>query len=89
MRTHEHIIGQTTIKHWADSHETSDEVAEAILWIAIDIIDAQRIWEDPTEQEFLAVWERATKNGRIDDDILWWGDTTLYSIHRDFIENVR
>lgn len=64
--------------HFADSHETSEEIVEAIAWLARDNeAEAERIWHDPTDEEKLAIWERATKNGMIDDESLFWGEWTL------------
>jgi len=78
-------IDENTTAAWARSHETNIEIAEAIIWIAKTWDNAENIWEAlPDERTFIAIWERATKNGTIEDDTLWWGDTTLYSIRRDY-----
>ena len=66
---------------FANSHETSEEIVEAIVWLAQDNGDkAERIWQEPTDEEKLAIWQRATKNGSIDDEDLFWGESTLASI---------
>jgi hypothetical protein len=62
----------------AASRETDQSVMEAILYVADgDEAEAARIWQDPTEAEWLAIWERATKNGLIDGDSLQWGEAAL------------
>jgi len=70
----------TELEGWADSRGTSIEIAEAIHSIADDDADASRIWEAPADYEITAIWERATKNGLINDDGLWWGTDSLHAI---------
>lgn len=61
----------------ADSRETSPEILSAILWLAGgDERVADRVWEDPTDAEALAVWERVTKNGLIPSTEFCWGRDT-------------
>jgi len=58
----------------AASRETSVELIEAIYFVAgKNESEAVRIWEDPTDVELLAVWERVTKNGLIAADEFCWG----------------
>lgn len=58
----------------ADCRETSDEIMEAIAWLADgDFKRAVRIWEDPTDEEWLAIWERVTKNGLHPANEFFWG----------------
>lgn len=58
----------------ADSRETSDEIMEAIAWLASgNFKRAVRIWEDPTEEERLAIWEYVTKNGLHPANGFFWG----------------
>lgn len=57
----------------ANSRETSVELMEAILYVAGSEEAAARLWEEPTEAEALAVWERVTKNGLIDSTDFDWG----------------
>ena len=58
----------------ANSRETSPEIMEACLWLARDDEDAAvRIWEDPTEPELLAIWERVTNNGLIPSEDFCFG----------------
>ena len=58
----------------ADSRETSIELMASILAVA-DGNEAQavRIWEDPSEAEMLAIWERVTQNGFHDASEYCWG----------------
>lgn len=58
----------------ADSRETSKEIMEAIMFVAGgDSSEAVRIWEEPTEAELLAIWERVTQNGLHDASEYCWG----------------
>lgn len=57
----------------AASRETSRELMEAILAVAGDESRAVRVWDEPTEAEALAIWERVTKNGLVDSDEFVWG----------------
>lgn len=60
------------VEEWASTRETSPEVAEAIFYIAADEEDADAILEDPSEDEVLTIYERATKT--VDgDDLVWSG----------------
>lgn len=59
----------------ADSRETSAEIMGAIDWLSTSEKDAERIWASPTNEEMLAIWERATNNGNVDSDELYWGDS--------------
>lgn len=64
----------TTFIESAASRETSVELMEAIYFVAgRNDADAVRVWEDPTEAELLAIWERATKNGLVSADEFCWG----------------
>ena len=44
----------------SESRETSVELMEAILYVAGSEDAAERVWEDPTAAEALAIWERVT-----------------------------
>lgn len=57
----------------ADSRETSIEVMEAIRAVAGSDEAAVRVWEDPSYEEALAVWERVTNNGLRDSTNYCWG----------------
>jgi hypothetical protein len=57
----------------ANSRETSAELMEAILYVAGSEGAAVRVWEEPTEAEALAIWERVTKNGLLDSTDFCWG----------------
>jgi hypothetical protein len=63
---------------WADDRNTAREVAEAIWWLAGGNSDgAERIWQSPTAEERLAIWERVTGNGLRDARDYAWGCDTL------------
>ena len=57
----------------ADSRETSAEIMEAILVVAGSDAASVRVWEEPTYEEALAVWERVTNNGLIPSADYCWG----------------
>jgi len=57
----------------ADSRETSIEIMAAIELLARASNEAVRIWEEPTEKEIIAIWERVTKNGLNDSKDFCWG----------------
>ena len=61
----------------ADCRNTIKEVAEAILFVASNEEDADRLWQDATDEEIRAVWEYATDNGLHDDSDLYWGIDSL------------
>jgi hypothetical protein len=66
-----------------DSRETSPEVMEAIAFFAADLAEAEAIWADGHiggEDFALPIWERATGNGRLDDETLFWGGRSLKTI---------
>ena len=57
----------------ADSRETSREIMEAIRAVAGSETAAVRVWEAPSYEEALAVWERVTNNGNTDSTDFCWG----------------
>lgn len=63
----------TTFIQTAAARETSPEIMEAIRAVAGDDVGAVRVWEAPTHDETLAVWERVTKNGLRDSTDYCWG----------------
>lgn len=66
------------LKQWAMNANCHDAIAEAIHYAAQGVEpEMNRIWQDPTEPEFLAVWERATNNGLVDDSEMFWGESRL------------
>ena len=65
------------LEQWADCRNTIKEVAEAILLDASNEEDADRLWQDATDEEIRAVWEYATDNGLHDDSDLYWGIDSL------------
>lgn len=68
-------------EYFADNWDTSIEVAEAIFELANNNeAEIYRIWGDPTDEERIAVWERATKNGLLDAQDLFWGVCSLAEI---------
>ena len=59
----------------ADSRETSPKLMAAILKVAGSENDAVKVWEAPTEDQKIAIWEVVTKNGLIDASELCWGES--------------
>ena len=57
----------------ANSRETSPEIMEAIRSVAGSDTAAVLVWEAPSEEEALAVWERVTNNGLIPSADYCWG----------------
>lgn len=71
------------IRGWASSRETDPEVALAIWNLAGgDPDEAQRIWDDPTDAEQIAIWERVTDNGLRPGADYQWGASTLAEVER-------
>ena len=77
------MIDKQGLEQWAASHETDEDLAEAIFYLAGDDDIVERIWQDPTNAEIVAIWERATENGLHSDD-LSWGDSNLRQIMERF-----
>jgi len=71
------MMGTTTNQDFcaeAASRETSDEIMQAIDALARhDYDEAVRIWEEPTEAELIAIWERVTGNGLRPSSDYFWG----------------
>lgn len=57
----------------ADSRNTSREIMEAIRAIAGGDTAAILMWNEPTHEQTLAVWERVTNNGQRDSTDYCWG----------------
>ena len=56
------------------SRETSKELIEAIWEVARhDEASAERIWDEPTADEAIAIWEIVTKNGLRNSSDYAWG----------------
>lgn len=53
---------------------TDAEIIYAILELAKDKDDFQRIWEAPTEEEEASVVKRAWELADDDEDTLYWGE---------------
>ena len=62
-----------TFTETADSHETSQEIMDAIRSVAGSDEIAERVWADPTESEMIHIWEGVTKNGLIASTEFCWG----------------
>lgn len=64
----------TTFLETAENRKTSMEIMEAILAVAGgDEQVAERVWDLPTQEEGIAIWERVTDNGLRDDSDYHWG----------------
>lgn len=46
------------LARWAESHDVSIEVCEAINHIASSLDEMERIWSEPTHDEILAILKR-------------------------------
>jgi hypothetical protein len=60
-------------RSFADSRETSDEVAQAIFNRTSDDAEVQRIWAEPTPDELAAVMIEAWRLADPEEDTLFWG----------------
>jgi len=65
------------LKQWADSRETSVEIAYAIMKVAPSKQDAKRIWENGSDIECESVVEIARKYVAEDEEELYWGEETI------------
>ena len=70
----------TNVEKWAQSRETSEEISEAIVALSQNLSHADRMWSDPSNEEIVAICERATKNGLLDDTVMDWGVSTLAQV---------
>jgi hypothetical protein len=57
----------------ADSRKTSIEIMQAIIEIAGEE-RAPLVWDEPTAEEALAIWEIVTLNGLRDSEDYFWGE---------------
>jgi hypothetical protein len=74
--TQKENIMETT--YWAQTHNTDERIAEAIGYLADgDTNIAERIFQDPTDGEIIAIYERATNGGLEDENEMRWGLVTL------------
>jgi len=80
MKTNEIDHMRQEISQWADCRNCSNEVAEAIFFIASSEKDAERIWQDPTKLEADAIWEYVTRNGMHDAADFSWGIDNLATV---------
>ena len=62
------------IEQFADSGQCSYEVAMAIFELTGEERSADDIWADPTEQEYIAIRDRAFELAG-DETVLHWGGT--------------
>ena len=67
------------LREWADTHETSIEVAVAICEHAGGSeTRMERLWDNPTETEAATIEGRAWSLDEDDQRELEWGETTIY-----------
>ena len=71
------MLDYEALKRWADVRNTSEEVAQAIFHFADGDDDAQRIWDNPSEDEMAKVIHYAWACAGDSDDTLHWGSQTL------------
>ena len=65
------------------SRETSPQVMEAIVFFARDEAEAVALWEGDgigRIAHLRDIWEKATGNGRISDEDLFWGGRSLAQV---------
>ena len=67
----------TQAKDFANTRETSDEIAQAILEIATDEADAAEIWEEPSDEQKRIVVKRAFELAVDETASLYWGQTEI------------
>lgn len=68
------------LKHWADVRNTDEAVAAAIANVcSMDRAEMDRVWQDPTRDEALAVAKLAG-GGDVPADDLQWGERTLADV---------
>ena len=69
------------IKAWGETHKTSESIVTAIHRLAGgDEIEAERIWQFPTDEQLSAIWRWSTRCGRIDANQLFWNSRPLAEI---------
>jgi hypothetical protein len=67
----------------AASRETSTEIMEAIAFFARTGAEASALWEGygiGRVANLIDIWERATGNGNVSDEELFWGGRALSEI---------
>jgi hypothetical protein len=71
-------------EYWAQIHETDIRIAEAIADLAEgDTNIAERIWQEPTDEEIDAIYAYATRYAMHDTaDEMQWGVLTLADVMR-------
>ena len=67
----------TELRQWADSHETSVEIAQAIHDIAGEFQSVEHVWQDPSDDERDVIIAKAWKLADSDETELHWGDNTI------------
>lgn len=73
---------EKTIEDWAESHQTSPKIAVAISSLTHFFRSLEDIWNDPSNEEIINVWIRATDCGKIKSDTLEWSGSTLDDMMR-------
>jgi hypothetical protein len=75
------LRGITEFFLWCNNKETSYSVGRAIREIATNEAEANRIWDDPTDEERAAIEKRAWElndDYLLGEDPLHWGDTEIH-----------
>ena len=73
------------LTQWADSGETSIEVAYAIMELATDKSNAMIIWGAPTDEQYAAVIKKAWALADEDEDTIAWGSEALRRADKDSV----
>jgi hypothetical protein len=70
------------LDQWALSHETDLEIAAAIFNLCDGTASAMgRIWQAPSREEWLSIWERVTSNGLFKGSDYQWGMGVLGDVY--------
>lgn len=62
-----------SLEWWAEAHQVSYDIACHIDRLASSLAEMERIWQDPTPDEKIAIWEAVTRNGLCQSTEFIWG----------------
>ena len=70
-------MSRDDLQQWAQSHDTDEAVAQAIMQMANDDAAMEKLWSEPTSNEVVAVVALAGTFADEDADNLQWGCTII------------
>lgn len=73
---------ETAKNNWAETHNTSTEIADAINEISVTTRTMEQIWDEPTDAEFRNVVARADEIACHEAESFDWGCFTII-VHVD------